>query len=95
MEYPSIHDWIDKNAIRIVRQGQRNFYVEADVAASIGAAPIRPGQYHLGVAEFERISIENTPTICLTAGGLQKLYARTGWSWSTATNFCLIRRAAT
>lgn len=77
MEYSSIKDWIEKNSIRVVRQGQCNFFVSQDVADSIGAPAFKPGQLGLSVDHFVRISIGGIPTFCLTALGVQKLYAST------------------
>lgn len=77
MEYSSIQDWIDNNSIRVVRQGQRNFFVETDVAASVGTASLRPGQFRLALTDFDRILMGGDRVICLTAGGLQKMYAST------------------
>ncbi|MCL2623550.1 MAG: hypothetical protein FWD31_07795, partial [Planctomycetaceae bacterium] len=75
MYFNSFQEWIHQTAIRVVRQGQRNFFVEKDVAASINSPPLLPGQYRLRIEDFERLSINDQSVVCLTATGLQKLYA--------------------
>ncbi len=77
MDFKCIKDWVDAMSIRVVRQGQRNSFFEQDVAASINEPFLRPGQYRLGVAEFERLPVGGHSVICLTASGLQKLYHST------------------
>jgi hypothetical protein len=75
MDYNSFQEWVDRAAIRIVRQGHRNYFVEKDVAASIEKPSLLPGQYRLRLEDFERLSINDEVVICLTATGLQRLYA--------------------
>ena len=75
MDYRNFQEWLDEKAIRIVRQGQRNYFVATDVAAGINETALLPGQYQLRINDFEKLSISGTPTICLTATGMQKLYA--------------------
>ena len=74
MDFKSIQDWIDTMAICVVRQGQRNFFVAQDVAASLNEKALLPGQNRLGVADFERLPVRGEPIICLTSNGMQKLY---------------------
>ena len=75
MYYNNFREWLDDKAIRVVRQGQRNYFIEKDVAASINEPSLLPGRYRLGIVDFERLSINGSATVCLTATGLQKLYA--------------------
>ncbi len=74
MEFKTVQDWIAQMAIRVVRKGQRNYFVAQDVAASLGMTSLLPGQQRLGIADFERLPIQNVATVCLTASGLQKVY---------------------
>ena len=77
MDFKSVQQWIDAMAVRVVRQGQRNYFVEKDVAASINEPSLRPGQYQLRSDNFARLPVGGETLDCLTAGGLQKLYALT------------------
>ena len=75
MYYKNFQEWFDEKAIRVVRQGQRNYFVAADIAAGINESALLPGQYRLRVSDFERLPLNGIATICLTATGLQRLYA--------------------
>jgi len=77
MDFKSVQQWIDAMAIRVVRQGQRNYFVGKDVAASINEPSLRPGQYQLRTDNFARLPVGGEALDCLTASGLQKLYALT------------------
>ena len=74
MDFKSIQEWIDSMAIRVVRQGQRNYFVEKDVAASINKPSLLPGQYRLRLDDFERLPTNGNATVCLSVKGLQRLY---------------------
>lgn len=75
MEYSSVHDWIEKNAIRVVRQGQRNLFVAQDLADSLNVPALLPGPFRLKYEDIEKIPIGGVLTACLNASGIQRLYA--------------------
>lgn len=75
MEFNSVQEWVGTMSIRVARQGQWNYFVEQDVASSMNVPSLLPGQYRLGINDFERLSIGGKPTVCITVGGMQKLYA--------------------